>query len=611
MMGLIYWGLAAPGFSQVPPVPLPPIPVHPPAWGTGQQPSQPPLRIEDPSPQVGANFELPSRSPHSPERVKAFAEGLDSVDGKMQVVVGQGRLLTLRKELAQPGKASPLVAVGDPTILNFEVVGPRQIRLIGQRLGITDFSVMTSDDQHFNFQVHVIADLEFLSAKLESAFPEAELELGHLREHVFVKGQARDSRQVTQILATIQAYLNSLQVSRSASGSNNLPPASQLTLEDQVPPVPTVDPNLEPDLDPDREPLTDPRDRLPAQILPETGERSLTVTIPEPEIINLIRVPGPQQVLLKVQVAELNRSALRQLGVSFLLQNQSNAIGSTIAGPLPGGGIGGGTGGGMDSLLGLLNPLQAGGTVFGIFDNGDANFFINALRQNQVFKILAEPNLVAMNGQQANFLSGGEFPVLIPQPSGGGAGLVTVEFREFGVQLDFVPYILDEKTIRLAVAPEVSSLDFSSGVTIAGTTVPGLATRRTRTVVEIKEGQTLAISGILQITQDGTTSRIPFLGDLPYLGPLFSNNTTTSTERELIILVTPYLVESMHPDQVPPLPGEDVLPPTDLEFYLKNRIERRTCAPYRATAAWDDPLGIDHRREIELQEVFGPYGYSH
>jgi len=271
-------------------------------------------------------------------------------------------------------------------------------------------------------------------------------------------------------------------------------------------------------------------------------------------VINLIRVPGPQQVMLKVQFAELNRTALRQLGVSFLFQNGRTAIGSTIGGPLSGG-LGGG------GLAGLLSPVAGGSTTaFAIFDQGNANFLFNALRRNQVVRVLAEPNLVAMHGETASFLAGGEFPVPVPQTGGGAGGsLITIEYKNFGVSLGFTPFILDEEQIRLSIETEVSTIDFSTGIVIQGTAVPGISTRRTKTVVQLREGQTLAISGLLQTEMDAQTDRIPGLGDLPYIGAMFRNNSGKAVERELIVLVTPFMVDAMEPDEIPMLPGEEIL----------------------------------------------------
>jgi pilus assembly protein CpaC len=227
--------------------------------------------------------------------------------------------------------------------------------------------------------------------------------------------------------------------------------------------------------------------------------------------------------------------------------------------------------------------------------------------------MLAEPNLVAMNGHQASFLAGGEFPVPVPQTSSGGATpAITVQFQEFGVRLGFVPYILDNEVIRLTVDPEVSTVDFALGTVLVpgGTPVPGLDTRKAHTVVELRQGQTLAIAGLMQLTLDAQTSRIPVLGDLPIIGPFFSNTNDTRTEKELVVLVTPVLVEPMNHDQVPPGPGDEVNQPNDLEFYLLNRIESRTGRDNRSTTHYDDALHVLRCfMKLENEHVHGPHGF--
>jgi pilus assembly protein CpaC len=199
----------------------------------------------------------------------------------------------------------------------------------------------------------------------------------------------------------------------------------------------------------------------------------------------------------------------------------------------------------------------------------------------------------------------------VPQSTtGGAAGSVTIEFKDFGVQLNFLPFVLDDEVIRLTVTPEVSSIDFSLGTTlvIGGDPVPGLNTRRSTTTVELRQGNTLAIAGLLQVTVDAHTARIPGLGDLPYIGPLFSNTTHSRMEKELLVLVTPYLVGSLEPGECPPLPGAEIMDPDDCEFYFHNRIEGRTGRPYRATTSWDDPHL--HLLHLEKKNVCGPVGYS-
>ena len=362
----------------------------------------------------------------------------------------------------------------------------------------------------------------------------------------------------------------------------------------------------------------------PAAIIrPEINPASSMVgnVLGPPRIINLIRTPTSQQVLLKVRVAELNRSALRRIGANFLgIDPRTGAIvGSQIAGTNTGVGLIG------NSLTTpsaparrLFGAAELGSsnntTVFGIFQDAHFEFMLNALRQNAMLKILAEPNLVALSGERASFLAGGEFPVPIPQVSAGGvAPTITVQFKKFGVQLDFLPTIIDGDIVRLAVAPEVSQIDFTIATTLVagGSPVPGLNSRKAQTTVELRQGQTLAIAGLMQLQLDGTTTRIPGLGDLPILGPFFTNTQGDRIEKELVVLVTPYLVEPMQKQQVPPSPGDEVKDPNDLEFYLLGRIEARTGRDVRSTTTWDDPFHISHLLDLEKAYVAGPSGFSH
>jgi pilus assembly protein CpaC len=178
--------------------------------------------------------------------------------------------------------------------------------------------------------------------------------------------------------------------------------------------------------------------------------------------------------------------------------------------------------------------------------------------------------------------------------------------------LGFVPFILDGDVIRLTVAPEVSNIDTTIAVTLVagGSPVPGLNTRKAQTTVELREGQTLAIAGLLQLTLNGETDRIPGLGDLPIIGPMFSNTSSQRIEKELVVLVTPYLVEPMNHGQVPPTPGDEVKQPNDLEFYLLNRIEARTGKDFRATTSWDDVYNLRNHLKLEKKYVNGPVGFS-
>jgi pilus assembly protein CpaC len=549
--------------------------------GAGQPPGPPTISgfasCLPPTPEKGP------RPPTGKESVAAFVDNISSTDSVIEVLLGQSRILTFKEDLVK-GEDVPTIAVGDPTVI--EVIPNRftnrHIQVTGRRIGATDLSITTVDNRIYTFEVRVVADLHVLRGQLQCLFPDAHLKLAQIRDHVVVEGEARDTAQVARIVDTIRAYLVSVRDGqlRRLAEQGNLPRVVE-------------------------------GGEAGAGGAPG-GPVSVVGPISEPRIINLIRVPGPQQVLLKVRVAELNRTALRQIGGDFLsIDHDSGAIVGTQIG---------GTGVTATALASgrlltgtAADTLTPTNTVFGIFQEGEFAFFLSALRRNSLLKILAEPNLVAMNGQQANFLAGGQFPVPVPQTSSGGATpAITVQFQPFGVSLAFVPFILDNDVIRLSVDPEVSTVDFTLGTVLVpgGTPVPGLNTRKAHTVVELHHGQTLAIAGLMQLTLDGQTSRIPGVGDLPIIGPFFSNTTSNRIEKELVVLVTPVLIDAMNPGQVPPGPGDEVNEPNDLEFYFLNRIESRTGRDHRSTTNYDDPLHVLRCfMKLEDEHVRGTHGF--
>ena len=569
----------------------------------------PRLKLSEPRPASG------SRS------VPAFVDSLKGNDAAFEVLVGQGRILTVKEDLTA-GPNQPLIAAGDPSVIEFAVINLRQIRVTGLRVGVTDLSISTGKNQVYSFEVRVLADLSLLQGRLRAFFPDASIKLGQLRDHIVVEGEARDNAQVARIIETVASYLQSVQVgqqrqirSQQGGGSSLPTPMGGGAVPGQANPPGEPTP-VEPGAVPGG-------GLLPSGIaLPEMGGPiQVTAAIAPTRIINLLRVPGSQQVMLKVRIAELNRTALRTIGSNFLgVDPKTGAIvGSQISSSVTGAGQVG-----VNPVLGShlfgsatapIEPLSSTGgtTVFGIFRDGNFMFTLNALRTNGLLKILAEPNLVAFNGQKASFLAGGEYPVPVPQVSASGvAPTVTVQFKEFGVRLGFVPYILDGDRIRLTVAPEVSNIDTSIAVTLVagGSPVPGLDTRKALTTVELEQGETLAIAGLLQLQLNGTTDRIPGLGDLPIIGPFFSNTSSSRTEKELVVLVTPYLIEPMHHDQVPPTPGDEVKEPNDLELFFLNRIESRTGKDFRATTKWDDVFHLRDLLKLERKYVQGPVGFS-
>lgn len=299
----------------------------------------------------------------------------------------------------------------------------------------------------------------------------------------------------------------------------------------------------------------------------EEAEQMVQLASPHaPRVMNFLEVAGGQQVMLQVKFAEVSRTATNVLGVNLGYTDGSSFFGSNSGqgGPL-------GVVELQNETTDLGVPLSPGttGSLFGRATMGNTAlvYFITALRQNNLLRVLAEPNLVAVSGQEADFLAGGEFPVPVPQAGAGGSTTITIEYREFGVKLRFVPIVLGDGRIRLKVSPEVSDLDFTSAVNIAGVQVPGLRKRNLTTTVEMYEGQTFAVAGLLDNAVAASKDVTPLLGDLPIVGALFRSVRYQRRETELVVLVTPVLVSAMNPDQVPLAPGEHWRHPTEAELF--------------------------------------------
>ena len=268
----------------------------------------------------------------------------------------------------------------------------------------------------------------------------------------------------------------------------------------------------------------------------------------ESEIINMLQVPGgsvSEQVMLQVRFAEINRSALFEAGFSFFSIDRFVARTTTQQFSAPD--FEGGDTGVELVFSDFLNLF--------FFDQQEGiGGVMRLLREQGAFRSLAEPNLVAYNGQEASFLAGGEFPVPIVQ---GVTGAVSVEFKEFGIRLNFTPTIAGD-VIRLKVRPEVSALDFNNGISLGGFRIPALITRRAETDVELRDGQSFAIAGLLNNISQNDRADVPVLSAIPIIGSMFKSKAERAEETELMVLITPRLVQPLEPDEVPPLPTDDV-----------------------------------------------------
>jgi len=279
------------------------------------------------------------------------------------------------------------------------------------------------------------------------------------------------------------------------------------------------------------------------------------------EVLLRVGLTAANQVNLRVRVAEISRALDDRLGVQW---DSLFGGGNTVSV-----GLGGGAGSGATDAFSTALQIITGSV--------DLNVVVDALSAEGLISILAEPNLTAISGESASFLAGGEFPV----PVAGTDGDVTIEFKQFGVSLTFTPTLLDANRISLKVAPEVSEVDFTRAVEVAGVTVPALTTRRASTTVELGSGQSFAIAGLLKSTSSQDVDKLPGLGDLPVLGALFRSTAYLQGETELVIIVTPYLVQPVARVADLQLPTDGLAPP--------NELERLLLGEFQSPAAGDQP----------------------
>jgi pilus assembly protein CpaC len=275
----------------------------------------------------------------------------------------------------------------------------------------------------------------------------------------------------------------------------------------------------------------------------------------------IVRQLHGSQVKLKVQIIEIDRSKLAQFGINLFSQGKNT--GSTTTGQFPSTQTytpGSAT---APATLTSSNPLNL------LFYNFDVNFgfTLQDLQNKNIAQILAEPTITTLSGQKASFLAGGEFPFPVVQGSSGGLTSITIQFRPYGVKLEFTPFVNDDGTIQLKVAPEVSALDYTNAVTISGYTIPAISTRRADTQVELRDGQSFAISGLLDHRTTDIFSKMPGIGDVPVLGQLFRSKNVNHSTVELMVVVTPMLIDPLTDTTSPALPKLPVplLDPTQFD----------------------------------------------
>ncbi|MBA3037340.1 MAG: type II and III secretion system protein family protein, partial [Desulfobacterium sp.] len=266
------------------------------------------------------------------------------------------------------------------------------------------------------------------------------------------------------------------------------------------------------------------------------------------KVVNLLQVSGGQQVMLEVRVSEISRSVLKRLGINFnYVSENGHTFGLSLLNNLTGVPDAGFLTSPPLSIFPTSDPISVSNNINSIlrFAGGHGatwTGFIDALKEEGLVKVLAEPTLITLSGKEGKFLAGGEFPIPVPQSTGGSQS-ITIDYKQFGVGLNFIPTVLSGDKINMHVAPEVSELDFTNAVYISGYLVPGLTTRRVSTDIELADGQSFAIAGLLKSDAREVVSKYPVLGDIPILGALFRSTKFQNNETELVIIVTPHLVK--------------------------------------------------------------------
>jgi pilus assembly protein CpaC len=429
------------------------------------------------------------------------------------------------------------VSVAAPQIADVQVLTEYQVLVLGKSAGTTDVFLLSEGGEHVReVRVDVAVDVARIKADLARLFPDSTVDVSQSEDVVLLTGMLSRAEQVDRLHRFLDAY--------------------------------------------------------------------------GVEYVDMTELAGVQQVQLQVRVAEASRTAIRALSLNALLggTQDNEFFGASLVGSASGGAFNpisiGPPEGAIAGAEGVPFVFSADVTVTPLvtllagFPRADLEFFLGALAENQYVRILAEPNLVALSGEEASFLAGGEFPIPVVQGGVGGSTSISVEFQEFGVRLHFRPTVLGDNRIRLWVAPEVSELTDTGAVEIQGFRVPAIVTRRAETTLELKNGQTFAMAGLLQQTNEGRTTRIPGLGDLPVLGALFRSVRYEQGETELLVLVTASLVEPLSIEGKPPVPGDDHVSPNDWELFAEGRIEGRAATPAISSdeTAWLQESGLDRLR---------------
>jgi pilus assembly protein CpaC len=429
------------------------------------------------------------------------------------------------------------VAVGNPDVADIVVISPTQLYVLAKDIGTTNLLFWVRDGRLLgSVNLEVAHDLEGLKSKLHQLMPDEPIEVYSAQRSIILKGRATNVLAMNAAVRVAEGYLAQIQTAKKTQQFEQQEGSSN-------------------------------RD-----------DKSVG------SVINLIEVGGSQQVMLQVKVAEIQRTELKRMNANFMafaMGGDGFLGGVNGGGTLQPGSAGaqwpiGGVAGGSTFDGNPLKIINQG--FFGTFvdDNFRFNLALEAAKENGVAKILAEPTLTTLTGQQAEFLSGGEFP--IPVPQGGTVGGITIEFKPYGVGLKFLPVVLSDGRINLKINVSVSELTGQNAVVLSDessslrTFVPALRQRSATTTVELGDGQSMGLAGLLDDTLRQSVSKFPGLGSIPVLGALFRSSDYQKGQTELVIMVTPHLAKPAAPGSIK-LPTDSFVEPNDVDFYLLGRTE--------------------------------------
>jgi pilus assembly protein CpaC len=464
----------------------------------------------------------PPRTQEAP-RAQEMSTGPAAIGPNITLVIGKSTLLRLDAPIDR-------ISVGNPDIADVTIISPRELYLLGKTFGSTNIILWRKGGQTTVIDVAVNLDAGLLQDKLAQLLPDEKgIRVSAAADSVVLSGVVSSAYQVQQAVVIAEAYVRNINkglVLPIVAGDGKGPGSTSVTVGQGG------------------------------------GATTAAVGTAGARVINLLRVSSPQQVMLEVKVAEVSRTLLDKLGAQF---NWNRTSGNWI----------------YSIITGFLS--NSAGTAGASNISGSRSFFFDAEKQDGLIKILAEPTIVAISGQEGSFLAGGKIFIPTSSSSQGGFPTITLTEKEFGVGLKFTPTVLDGGLINLRVAPEVSELSQTGSpfTTVNGVTsvIPSFTMRRSETTVQLHDGQSFAIAGLIKNNVTETVKRFPILGEVPILGALFRSSEFQTDKTELMFVVTPRLVKAVSQDIA--LPTDSFTPPTRGEFFLEGKMEGSAAEPKR------------------------------